>query len=151
MTDENRTDSRRAVAPSGADLRHDFLTPINHIIGYGELLQEETEELEQSELSAGVRDIVGLGRDVLALINRILPTVGGPRDPAELADLRSSLSALLDRIVANCERLRESAEVSGREMLLKDLQQVRAAADRLAELVERGIGSPGTAAGHPGH
>src|SRR5207249_4366546 len=47
-------------------------TPLNAIIGYSEMLQEEVEDLEVSELSPDLQKIHGAGKHLLALINDIL-------------------------------------------------------------------------------
>jgi DNA-binding response OmpR family regulator len=62
---DETTDSR-------ASLRHALRTPLNHIIGYSELLLEEAKERGLEDLIADLRNIHTAGNELLALINDIL-------------------------------------------------------------------------------
>ncbi|HEX9730062.1 MAG TPA: GAF domain-containing protein [Gemmatimonadales bacterium] len=55
-----------------ASMSHELRTPLNAIIGYGEMLQEEVEELGQETLSADLAKIHTAGRHLLSLINDVL-------------------------------------------------------------------------------
>ncbi len=63
VSDET-TDSR-------ASLRHALRTPLNHIIGYSELLLEEAKERGLEDLISDLRNIHTAGNELLALINDI--------------------------------------------------------------------------------
>ena len=58
---------------SGADatLRHTLRTPLNHIIGYSELLLEEAKERGLEDMVADLRNIHTAGKELLALINEL--------------------------------------------------------------------------------
>ncbi len=64
------------MASSGKDplasLRHDLRTPINQIIGYSELVEEELEDIEQPELIEDLRKVTQAARNMLALIQQEL-------------------------------------------------------------------------------
>jgi len=53
-------------------MSHELRTPLNAIIGYSEMLQEEVEDLGQSELVPDLGKIHTAGRHLLALINDVL-------------------------------------------------------------------------------
>ncbi len=55
-----------------ASMSHELRTPLNAIIGYGEMLQEEAEELEASTLVPDLKKIHSAGKHLLTLINDIL-------------------------------------------------------------------------------
>jgi class 3 adenylate cyclase/AmiR/NasT family two-component response regulator len=57
--------------PAGADLRHDLRTPINQIIGYSEMLEEDASEAGQEKMAADLKRIGEAARGMLALIDRI--------------------------------------------------------------------------------
>jgi sigma-B regulation protein RsbU (phosphoserine phosphatase) len=52
-----------------SQLRHDLRTPLNQIIGYGELLEEEAEERGLDQFAADLRKIQDAARHLLATIN----------------------------------------------------------------------------------
>ncbi|AUC61670.1 Sensory transduction histidine kinase [Cyanobacterium sp. HL-69] len=55
-----------------ANMSHELRTPLNAIIGYGELLQEEAEEMEEDDFVEDLKKIQGAGKHLLGLINDIL-------------------------------------------------------------------------------
>jgi len=59
-------------------LRHEFLTPLNQIIGYAELLEEESAERGQDDLLVDLRRIQAAARHLLELINQVAEQ-GQPR------------------------------------------------------------------------
>jgi adenylate cyclase len=58
---------------SGADanLRHTLRTPLNHIIGYSELLLEEAKERGLEDMVADLQNIHTAGKELLALFNEL--------------------------------------------------------------------------------
>ena len=76
---EPKADGEHGEAPrapaylSGADatLRHTLRTPLNHIIGYSELLLEEAKERGLEDMVADLRNIHTAGKELLALINEL--------------------------------------------------------------------------------
>ena len=75
-------DPARHALPSG--LIHDLRTPLNHIIGYSEMLLEQ----EQGDLTSDLKKIHTAGQQMLALINDNFHSVRAPERPAaaEIAD-----------------------------------------------------------------
>jgi signal transduction histidine kinase len=55
-----------------ANMSHELRTPLNAIIGYSEMLQEEVEDLGQTDLVPDLGKIHTAGRHLLALINDVL-------------------------------------------------------------------------------
>ena len=55
-----------------ANMSHELRTPLNAIISYSELLQEEAEDLGESDFLPDLRRIQSAGRHLLALINDLL-------------------------------------------------------------------------------
>lgn len=55
-----------------ATISHELRTPLNAIIGYSEMLEEEAEEKEQTELVPDLQRINSAGRHLLTLINEVL-------------------------------------------------------------------------------
>ncbi len=69
---------------SGADahLRHTLRTPLNHIIGYSELLLEEAKERGLEDMMADLRNIHTAGKELLALINDLFDPAAVDADPS---------------------------------------------------------------------
>ena len=55
-----------------ANMSHELRTPLNAIIGYSEMLQEECEDLNISQLVPDLKQIQASGRHLLSLLNDIL-------------------------------------------------------------------------------
>ena len=55
-----------------ANMSHELRTPLNAIIGYGEMLEEEAEEREQTDLVPDLQKIQSAGKHLLNLINDVL-------------------------------------------------------------------------------
>ncbi len=72
---------------SGADahLRHTLRTPLNHIIGYSELLLEEAKERGLDDLISDLRNINNAGKELLALINDLFNPAAVDADAASSA------------------------------------------------------------------
>lgn len=65
-------ESSRAKSQFLANMSHELRTPMNAIIGYSEMLLEETEERELPELGDDLIKIISSARFLLELINEIL-------------------------------------------------------------------------------
>lgn len=59
-----------------AKVRHDMRTPINHILGYSELLAEEADSISPAELTADLGKVQTAARNLLDLINSHLSDEG---------------------------------------------------------------------------
>ncbi|MBW7934653.1 MAG: protein kinase, partial [Gemmatimonadaceae bacterium] len=73
---------------AASELRHELRTPVNHIIGYAEMLREDTPD--HTADAAQLDSILGHARTVLVDINAALPPTG----VATLDDLSRLLTAL---------------------------------------------------------
>ncbi|MGH7307672.1 MAG: response regulator [Candidatus Rokuibacteriota bacterium] len=129
-----------------AQLRHELRTPLNHIIGYAEMLLEELGDGHKPDLAAGLQALRADARQLLGLLNEALAR--GQAGPPDLAAARGTLGPLLERIRLAGETLRQRAAESGGGSLLGDLDRIRKAAQRLAELLGHGD-VPAAQAGMP--
>lgn len=62
----------RAKSAFLANMSHEFRTPLNAIIGYSEILEDEAEDLGQAGLRSDAVKIKTAGRHLLALVNDVL-------------------------------------------------------------------------------
>ncbi len=65
-------DANRTKSAFLANMSHELRTPMNAIIGYSEMLIEESEDLGQEDLVPDLRKIQGAGKHLLELINDVL-------------------------------------------------------------------------------
>jgi PAS domain S-box-containing protein len=65
-------EASRAKSAFLANMSHELRTPMNAIIGYSEMLIEESEDLEPDEFVPDLKKIHGAGSHLLSLINDIL-------------------------------------------------------------------------------
>jgi hypothetical protein len=140
----------RADLPLAVDrisrLRHDLRNSVNQVLGYGELLIEEANEGRRPIVADGLRSILALGKQVLALINDGLPGhgEGEGRDEAaiDLPALRLRLLEPLGRIIADCDELTREAPAPAQGGFRADVARIRAGASRLAEMADEMLAGP---------
>jgi len=114
-------------APSGPKLdlsriRHDLRTPINHILGYCELLQEE--DTVPADFQADLKRIHGGGQQLLALIKEYFDEATFEEKRRDLQRLCHELRTPVNHIVGYSELLEEQAEDRGLSTLLPDLRKI---------------------------
>lgn len=122
--------------PLPSELLHDLRTPLNHIIGYSELLLEQVEDAGQTDLLPYLGKVRAAGHQLLTMINdnflSVRPTdepeaAGGPELPPEALPSRragdvSSASAwgsvlVVDDDGANRDLLSQRLERQGYEVV----------------------------------
>lgn len=82
----------RHPLPSG--LIHDLRTPLNHIIGYSEMMMEETQEATLADLLPHLQKVCAAGHHMLSLINEnFLPGVAS--EPPERSRARQGATVPL--------------------------------------------------------
>ena len=124
------SDSKQPANPI-AELRHELRTPINHIVGYTEMLLEDAEGNEYAERRAAFEQTLTAAREAIDLINVTLPPTRLEIEDYELADLIRSFASPQQRIRQALEGLLADDTVKADEMLVEDLHKILSAADRL--------------------
>jgi class 3 adenylate cyclase len=121
-------------------VRHDLRTPINHILGYCEMLQEDehTPELFQADL----KKIHAGGRQLLALMTEYFDEEIFETRRLDLFQLCHDLRTPVNHIIGYGEMLQEQAEDLGRKGLLPDLKKITEAARRWLDLMEEYLVTP---------
>jgi light-regulated signal transduction histidine kinase (bacteriophytochrome) len=108
-----------------AELRHTLRTPINHMIGYAELLLEDEQRPVQCE--PYFTTILGCAQQILTLVQRHLQ--GGDSDSAS-----SEIEALRVQSISALHEALEAAEALSRietGKRLEDVEKIRSAAEEL--------------------
>jgi sigma-B regulation protein RsbU (phosphoserine phosphatase) len=125
--------------------RHELRTPINHIIGYCEMLLEE--ERLPERFYQDLRNILSSGRRLLELITHHFDerTVN---DPKNLQELQHELRTPVNHVIGYSELLEDHATEVGLDRLVPDLQRIREAARQWLTLMEEHL-IPAEAANDP--
>ncbi len=66
---------------SASKMRHDLRTPLNHIIGYGEILLQEAEDVGAQSILRDLSRIVRGGKEVLADLDDLVRELANPDAP----------------------------------------------------------------------
>ncbi len=99
----------RAKTAFLATMSHEFRTPLNHIIGYADLLAEELEDTGHTDLIKDVATIQKAARSLLSMVQNVLALSAADREPS--LDLSwVDVSALLDEAAT---KMREKAASRG--------------------------------------
>ncbi|MEO5511877.1 MAG: response regulator [Longimicrobiales bacterium] len=122
-----------------AFVRHELRTPINAIIGYSEMLQEDAASDLDHRGSSDLGRIVRCGRDILALVDGILDADRISAERGRELDsygeqLRVDLRDPLSAIMGYTEMLIETSREDDRTSRIGDLDRVLAASRKLLEL-----------------
>jgi hypothetical protein len=91
------------TASPAARLRRDLRTPVNHILGYGEMLLEDAEATGRAGRAASLARILDLAREMIVVID----------GPATVRQLGDSFRAPARRTIAELERLQDSGTSLG--------------------------------------
>jgi class 3 adenylate cyclase len=126
-----------------ARLRHDLRTPLNHVIGYSEMLLESIDSFPT--LENDLRRIHRQGYRLLTLVNEVL--AGTAAGAGALPPLSLELGTALGELHAAVDGLRERAASVGTERLSSDVERIASAARELSTLFVPSADAPGGAAG----
>src|SRR5208283_3643217 len=136
-----------AEAPAGrlsraflSQVRHDLRTPVNAIIGYGEMLVEDAEEPPPEDFAAVLGELPALGKTLLNMVGELLDASKADRDDIDPetfgAEVRRTMAIPCHRVVEVCNQLLEQAGRLSLPAFVPDLKRIREAAERFLELQE---------------
>jgi CheY-like chemotaxis protein len=129
--------------------RHELRTPVNHIIGYSEMLREEAEDLGLSDFIRDLQQMREGGDQLLSVIEDLLnpSPMAAEVDlidfPALEAQLRRTLDDPVNQIVRCSRRLQEKATGLGKASLADDLRKIESAARQMLALAQAGVAESG--------
>jgi class 3 adenylate cyclase/CheY-like chemotaxis protein len=129
-----------------AHLRHELHTPLNHIIGYSEMLLEELDDAGAGEAVGALRQIHADARQVLERVDDFLSPARIAAGGVDLGALPRALGLTLQTLIAATEALAARAAVIGAGHVITDVERIASAARLLAALAAHGgtggIGEP---------
>jgi adenylate cyclase len=115
-------------------LRHDLITPVNHMIGYSEMLIEELDEAQETVLCDQMRTIHRAARDTLFYIQQAFPSDQG-NEKLGLNSLRLLLPQSILMIDESIENIRQTATADVRLRIDTDLGRIVDAAAHLQRMI----------------
>jgi len=119
-----------------AHVRHEIRTPINAIIGYGEMLVEDA-TVPQS--IPDLKHICDAGKQLLTLVDRLLGSSVGEiqLDWDKIGvEIRHAMRTPIDTVLGYCEILQDELGSASPALFADDLGKIETAARRLLELIE---------------
>jgi adenylate cyclase len=118
-----------------SEVRHNMRTPINHILGYGEMLMEDAEDQGKQQFLPDLQRILEDGKLALAIINGALCPVSNEVGEPEVRALRDALLSPVNQILEKIRRVEP-------ELNSGDVAKIKTAAEKLlamaGELLEPG-------------
>jgi class 3 adenylate cyclase len=127
---------RRGKRRPLAKIRHDLRTPINHIIGYSEMLLEEAADQVPESFLNDLQKIRAGGARLLELINQHLSTEAFPSKRPDQHQLCHELRTPVNHIIGYTELLSEQCPELGRTHFQPDLEKIKVAAATWLKLIE---------------
>lgn len=118
-------------------LKHELRTPINHIVGYSELLMEEAQDAGEPGMAACAKEILANGRILARLLERELLACSDPSNPSPLEALRIVMTSVIQSVAASCAGGKYSED-----SWQADLGRISAAAHRLSSLLDAAAETP---------
>ena len=133
-------------------LRHDLRTPVNHIVGYCELLLEDAAETGDASKVGALREAIATAREVLGMIEGALPSSGAGVSQADVVALRERMRAPHDRILRAMDTLHPAEGRAPTAEFSADVAKVRRATGQLlavdrASAAHAAAADPAVAAG----
>jgi DNA-binding response OmpR family regulator len=142
-------DADETVAATLSQIRHDLRTPVGHIIGYAEMMEEDLVGEAPDEVIRDLQSIKSSGERLVTMIEEHLG--GSQRSLADL-DLPAAqfqLRMQLNHISGYNEMLAEVAEDEGWSEVSEDLGRIALAQERMLQLIEDRLTVEAFQAGEP--
>jgi len=124
----------RLSASEVTELRHELRTPVNHIVGFAEMLLEDAEADGLTDRLPALEDALGAAKDVLGLISRALPATSAEVSAGEITSLYEALKTPQTRIIQAANQLLDVDGAARNEQYVGDVTKIRRAAERLVVL-----------------
>lgn len=119
-------------AASLARLRHDLRTPVNHILGYTELLIDDSSERQLEALVPVFQQIQNGGRQLLETIEMALGEKTGPTQEVDLESFKQNLHSTAAEVLETFTSVVDNLE-NGHQQTLADLDAISRALRRLMD------------------
>ncbi|GGE48800.1 response regulator [Actibacterium pelagium] len=119
-----------------SNLRHELRTPIGHIIGYAELIDEDLGTEQREAYGHDLAAILSAGQKMLAIIDQHLNASKKSLEDISLEEAQFALRLQLNHIGGYAEMLREEAVDREETDLIDDLGRITSADRSVLALIE---------------
>lgn len=123
-------------------LRHELHTPLNHIIGYSELLLESVGAERIVALEPKLRELHEYARQLMLLVDEMLGRTRKEPGDIDLQRLDTQTSAPIASIIATANELRQRTDQVGAAEASRDLDRIASAARTLRTMIADGVSAP---------
>lgn len=121
-----------------AEFRHDLANPVNHVVGYAELLVMGATERQATELQPPLEAISRVAADLRRHLEEHLPLARIRSQDVDLTTVRSRVTASAAELLTHVATL--MPQIRGRWAEAEDdLKQIENAAQRLLALAKRAV------------
>jgi DNA-binding response OmpR family regulator len=128
------------TSDAAKQLRHELRTPVNHIVGYAEMLLEDAEDPSLVDRRSALEQTIEAAKEVLTLISATLPSTRTEIPVSDVVSLYKSLRGPQGRIVRAIGSLTPVPGSSAEPEFEADLGRILQAAERLVPEVAEGEG-----------
>lgn len=123
----------RAKTESCESLKHKLRTPLNHIIGYCEMLIEQAQDDGPEVFIADLDRIHSAGKQLLSVVDDLCDP--GARQKFDETTMHHEVRTPLNQVIGYAEMLQEQAKDLGEDSYIADLQKVHTAGRHLLNLI----------------
>jgi len=119
-----------------SNLRHDLRTPVGHVIGFAEMIEEDLDEEGLKAHSHDLQAIQNAGHRILAHIDDFFNQAKTSEDQIAFDEAQYQIRLQLNHIGGYTEMLREEALEDGQEDLVADLDQISKGEKNIIGMIE---------------
>jgi class 3 adenylate cyclase len=122
-------------------LRHELHTPLNHIIGYSEMLLESATEGSIVALEPRLRELHEYAQQLMLLVDEVLGRTRKDNE-IDLRRLSTEASGPISSIIAAADELKAQAQQMAATEVGQDLERISSAAQTLHTMIADGVSAP---------
>jgi class 3 adenylate cyclase/CheY-like chemotaxis protein len=123
-------------------LRHELHTPLNHIIGYSEILIENAAEGKLAPLAPGLQALHENARQLMLLVDEVLGPMRRESNEIDLYSLSARAATPIDEIVTATDELKAQAQQLHDAEAIQDLERIALGAHTLRNMIAEGVRAP---------
>jgi len=119
-----------------SNLRHDIRTPVGHIIGYAEMIEEDLSPELRKTFSGDLQAIQNAGQRMLALVEEFLGAAMTSLEQIHVSDAQFQFRVQLNHISGYAEIIFEEATELNNKEMVSDLQRITGACRSALKIID---------------